>query len=205
MLFVHHPCVWDIRRAPNVFYQMDSALLNEFKRRRIAIYVLHVPLDHFGHYSTSVTLARALRIERHRPFCEYRGALAGVFGTTSCKTVAHLRAACVAAVGYDVAVYAYGTPRIANGAVAVVAGGGLEQIVLDDMINHNVRVLITGVSARTAYAAPMHAYARKNGITVIGATHYSTEKFACEAMTAYFAAAGVPAVFVPGEPLMDDL
>ncbi len=35
MLFVHHPSMEDIRRAPSPFYQMDRALLQQFKDRRI--------------------------------------------------------------------------------------------------------------------------------------------------------------------------
>jgi putative NIF3 family GTP cyclohydrolase 1 type 2 len=27
MLFVHHPSIWDVRRAPEVFYQMDKNLV----------------------------------------------------------------------------------------------------------------------------------------------------------------------------------
>jgi len=33
MLFVHHPSTWDIRKAPEVFQQMDRELLQQFKKK----------------------------------------------------------------------------------------------------------------------------------------------------------------------------
>ena len=50
-----------------------------------------------------------------------------------------------------------------------------------------------------------HRLARDHGVNVIGATHYSTEKFACMAMTGYFAKAGVPAEFLEGTWYLEDL
>ncbi|MBU1177090.1 Nif3-like dinuclear metal center hexameric protein [Patescibacteria group bacterium] len=78
MFFVHHPSIWDIRKAPEVFQQMDRELLKQFKDRRISIYNLHVPLDNYGEYSTSVSLAKALGIKPEKAFAPYFGALAGV-------------------------------------------------------------------------------------------------------------------------------
>lgn len=80
MLFVHHPSIWNIRKAPEVFQQMDNRLLQQFRDRRISIYNLHVPLDNYGEYSTSVTLAKALGVKPEKPFAPYFGSLCGVFG-----------------------------------------------------------------------------------------------------------------------------
>ena len=91
MLFVHHPSIWDIRKAPEVFQQMDRALLQKFKERRISIYNLHVPLDNFGKYSTSVTLAKALGIKPTNTFAPYFGAMVGIFGKSDCATVQDLK------------------------------------------------------------------------------------------------------------------
>lgn len=205
LLFVHHPSIWDIRRAPNIFVTMNRDLLVQLQQRRVAIYNLHVPLDHFGAYATSVTLAQALGIEQMQPFCEYMGALAGVFGTTQHTTIEALHKHFSSVIGHCTACYTYGASDIADGKIAVVAGGGLDQSVLDDMVANDVHVLITGVSAQTAYATPQHTYAQQHGITVLGGTHYSTEKFACMAMVGYFTGHGMTATFLAGEPLMEDL
>lgn len=205
LLFVHHPSIWDLRRAPQVFSQMDRDLLVAFKKQRIAIYNLHVPLDHESPYSTSITLAHALAIVPTQSFCMYHGGMAGVFGTASDTSLAQIHERFATAVGHKVSLYANGLSDIPGGVVAVVAGGGLEQAVLEDMVAHDVRVLVTGITAQTPYAAPMHAYAAQNGIALLGGTHYSTEKFACMAMVDYFMAHNIPSIFLAGEPLMEDL
>jgi hypothetical protein len=40
---------------------------------------------------------------------------------------------------------------------------------------------------------------------MIGASHYSTEKFACMRMTKYFESLGFPAEFVKDKPDMGDI
>ena len=54
MLFLHHPSIWDIRKSPNVFYQMDTAMLEKFIESNVSIYNLHVPLDNYSKYSTKI-------------------------------------------------------------------------------------------------------------------------------------------------------
>src|SRR4030042_783778 len=76
MLFVHHPKVWDITKSPSGFLEMDRGLLEKFRERRMSIFNLHVPLDNYGEYSTSSTLAKALGVTALRPFLEYYGSLA---------------------------------------------------------------------------------------------------------------------------------
>lgn len=50
-----------------------------------------------------------------------------------------------------------------------------------------------------------HRIAKESKINVVGATHYSTEKFACMAMEDYFTGLGIEAEFVEGTPCMEDL
>mgnify|MGYP000116935024 FL=1 len=50
-----------------------------------------------------------------------------------------------------------------------------------------------------------HRIAKTNGISVIGATHYSTERFACIAMAEYFQKLGPEAVFLEGTYYLNDL
>lgn len=137
MLFVHHPSIWDIRKAPEVFQQMDKELLQQFKDRRISIYNLHVPLDNYGEYSTSVTLAKALGIKPEKPFAPYFGALAGVFGKTNSATIQDLKNKFQEAVGYRVSFYNYGENNITEGTVAVVAGGGLDETIERDSTKYS--------------------------------------------------------------------
>ena len=205
LLFVHHPAIWDIRKAPAVFQQMDRKLLEEFKKRKIAIYNLHVPLDNFGPYSTSNTLAEALGIKVERACSPYFGGLAGVIGTTSCKTTAQLGKLFENAVGHPIKRYDYGKGKIANGKVVVVAGGGNEVEYLKEAFDEGVNTVITGISSRNSHSEKEHSYEDKHGINVLGGTHYSTERFACEKMCNYFDKLGLKSEFVSGVPVMEDM
>lgn len=205
MLFVHHPKIWDIRQSPDVFQEMSRELLEQFKEKEISIYNLHVPLDNFGEYSTSVTLAKSLNIRIEKPFAPYFGALAGVIGKTDCLTVQDLQNKFAAIVSHDVSLYNYGDGKIENGKVAVVAGGGNDLGILKEMVEKEVKVLITGITARNDHSQAAHDFAEENGVNILGGTHYSTEKFACQAMVNYFEKQGLAAEFIAEEPVMEDL
>jgi putative NIF3 family GTP cyclohydrolase 1 type 2 len=204
LLFVHHPAAWDIRRAPEVFQAMDRRLLEEFKERRIAIYNLHVPLDNYGPYSTSVRLAEAVGIRPEKAFGEYHGALAGVLGRTDYKTITELKVRFEQAVGHKVVLYAYGDDDIKGELVAVTAGGGLNETI-EAIVGAGAKVLVTGITAKSDHSRAAHRLAERNGVSLLGGTHYSTEKFACQALVGYFSDLGVPAEFVSDDPVREDM
>lgn len=204
MLFVHHPSIWDSRR-PSPFYQMDRSLLEKFKENGISIYNLHVPLDNFSEYSTSKTLADALDIQIEKPFAVYRGALCGVIGKTDCRSIEELHNKFSKALGHNTSLYLYGDTNIKDGRIAIVAGGGNNLDTISDMIDNNVDVLITGISANNEDYSDIHSLEQKNRINVLGGTHYSTEKFACQKMCRYFERLGLASTFIEGEPVYEDM
>ena len=104
LLFIHHPQDWDITKT-EVFRQMDTSLLRQFKERKISIYNLHVPLDNFGKYSVSVSFAKALGAEIEKPFGPYHGGLGGVLRRTSFLTVADLSRHFTATLGHRTSLY----------------------------------------------------------------------------------------------------
>jgi putative NIF3 family GTP cyclohydrolase 1 type 2 len=205
MLFLHHPSTWNLKNAPPLFQQMDRGLLGEFKERRISIFNLHHPLDNYGEYSTSVSLARVLGTEPDKSFGLYAGALCGVFGKTECKDVQALSEKFTTAMGHRTALYKYGTDEIRNQLIAVVAGGGNETFLLEEIFAEGVNTFVTGVSVKAEFSKSPHEYAEKNGINILGGTHYSTEKPACQAMCGYFEKLGLPAEFIEGEAILEDL
>jgi len=178
MLYLHHAATWDIRQSPT-FQQMDRGLLGEFRDRKISVFVHHLPLDNYGEYSTSRTLAEAIGLKPEKAFCRETGATYGVIGSGTIRSVLELQEAFAGAVGHRASLYPYGDSGIPGGRVAVVAGGG-----------HTVSVL------RDVMA---------EGVNVLGGTHYSTEAPACRAMCRYFAGLGLPARFVPDDPVLEDL
>jgi putative NIF3 family GTP cyclohydrolase 1 type 2 len=205
MLFVHHPSIWDIRKSPNVFQEMDRDLLKQFQAKKIAIYNLHVPLDNFGEYSTSVSLAKALEIRPEKPFAPYFGALCGILGKSGCNTIQELKARLESAIGHEARLYKYGDDDIKNGTVAVVAGGGNDVEILEETAKAGVNTFVTGITAKNDHSKKAHEYAERNGINILGGTHYSTEKFACIAMCEYFRKIGLPSEFIEDEPVMEDM
>jgi putative NIF3 family GTP cyclohydrolase 1 type 2 len=204
LLFLHHPSIWDIRRT-KPFYQMKRELLEKLKANRISIYNLHVPLDNFSKYSTSKTLADALDIVVEKPFAYYRGGLCGVIGTTECGTLEELKEKYSKALGHEASLYLYGKSRIEDGRVAVVAGGGNNKDTVSEMLENNVKVLISGITVNNEDYSQVHKLELENGISVLGGTHYSTEKFACIKMCAYFEKLGLPSTFIEGTPINEDM
>lgn len=204
MLFLHHPSIWDIRRL-KPFYQMDKELINKFKENKISIYNLHVPLDNFSEYSTSKTLADVLYIEIEKPFKEYCGTLSGVIGKTKCKSVEELHDRFSKALGHNTSLYLYGNNNIKDGRVAIVAGGGNNIATVSEMIENKVDVLITGISVNNKNYLEVHDLEQKNHINILGGTHYSTEKFACQKMCTYFERFGLVSTFIEGEPVYQDM
>lgn len=205
MLFVHHPSIWDIRKAPEVFQQMNRELLQQFKDRRISIYNLHVPLDNFSEYSTSVTLAKALGIKPKKPFAPYFGSLCGIFGKTTSAKVQDLKKRFQDAVGHEVSLYNYGDNEIKDGTVAIIAGGGNDIDMLEEIAKAEVNIFVTGITAKNDHSRKAHEFAEKHRINVLGGTHYSTERFACISMIDYFEKIGFPSEFIEDEPVMEDM
>lgn len=204
MLFVHHPSIWDIRKSPT-FYQMDKNLLNKFKENRISIYNLHTPLDSYSEYSTSKTLADALDIEIEKPFAHYYGTLSGVIGKTKYKTINELQNAFSKVLGHDSKLYPYGESIIKDGRVAIIAGGGNAKNFISEILDANINTFVTGITAYNNHSKETHDFEKENKINILGGSHYSTEKFACERICDYFEKLGIPATFIAGEPTLEDM
>ncbi len=205
MLFVHHPLIWDIRKAPEVFQQIDRELLQKFREKRISIYALHVPLDNFGEYSTSVSLAEALGIVPEKPFAPYFGALCGVFGKTETSNLQDLRKKFQSAAGHNISLYNYSSSEITGRKAAVIGGGGNSIDFLREISENKVSVLLTGIAAKNSHSAEAHRFAEEHKISILGGTHYSTEKFACIRITEYFRRLGLASEFIEDIPVMEDM
>ena len=205
MLFVHHPSNWDLAKAPPGFHLMNIPQLEAFRNQHISIYNLHVPLDNFSEYSTSATLAKALGLTELKPFYLYYGSLACVYGKTNLKTVHEMQDKFAAMLGHKASLYLCGSPEISNGIVAVAAGGGNIADLHKQLAKDSVNLLVTGITVENEHSKTAHDKARENKINLLGGTHYSTEKPACQAMRGYFQKLGLPSEFIEGEAGMGDL
>lgn len=203
MLFVHHPALWDVRRE-KAFEPMNKSLLKKFKDRNISVYNLHHPLDNRSEYSTSTTLAKKLSIEPIGGFAEYEGAICGIIGRNDFSNVEELKKEFESIIGHKASLYNYGSSEL-KGKIGIVAGGGNQKQILEELFELGMKSLVTGLTLKNEHSKEAHKYAKEKGINLFGGTHYSTEKFACKAMCDYFEKIGVESEFVPGEPVMEDL
>jgi len=206
LLFLHHPLAWDLSKDSSVaFYQINTDLLMKLKERRVSLFNFHLLLDNYGDYATSKSLADALGIKIERPFAVYCGAMTGVIGTTDCKDVHELTEKYAKVVGHKTKLYQYGESDIINNRIGVVAGGGNDEGVINELIANGINVLISGLSLNNSYSSATHQLEEANKINLIGGTHYSSEKFACMAMCSYFAKLGLPSEFIEDSPCLEDL
>jgi len=205
MLFVHHPMIWDIRKAPKVFQNMDKKQLQEFKKRKISVYNLHVPLDNYGEYSTSGNLAKKLNLEIIKSFVPYFGSLCGVIAKSKEKTIFEIKDKFEKILGHKAVLYNYGDKSIKNNKVAIIAGGGNDLEMLKEIMKEGINLFITGISVKNDHSKKAHEFAEKNKINVLGGTHYSTEKFACINICNYFKNFGLNASFIEDDPVFEDM
>ncbi len=205
LLVTHHPMVWDIRKAPQIFTDINLKFLPILKERQISIYTIHVPLDKNGKYSTTTNLAKALEIAPEGEFYEYFGVKVGIYGKTEVKTPEELAEKLRAVVGHKVKLWKYGSNKIKDNNVALVAGGGNEIEIVQEIIDLGINTYITGITLLNEYSKPIHAFEENQKINLIGGTHYSTEKFACIALCDYFKKITLSCEFIEDIPILEDL
>jgi putative NIF3 family GTP cyclohydrolase 1 type 2 len=204
LLITHHPMVWDITN-PKVFLDINPKLLPKLKQQRVSIYTIHVPLDKNGDYSTTVSLAKALDIAPKGEFYEYFGVKVGIYGKTDLKTPEELAHKFSTIVGHETKLWKYGSDEILDQNVALIAGGGNEIDIIQEVVDLRINTYVTGVTLLNDYSQNVHEFEKEKGINVIGGTHYSTEKFACMALCKYFKEIGLYCEFINDKPLLEDL
>ena len=208
LLFSHHAMCYDPTIKGFPFYDIPENFLLKLKQQRISFYVLHAPLDRNGEYSTSVNLAKNLSLEIIDEFCEYEGIKCGVICKTNIKTAIELSEYVRSIADHEVKLSSYGDDLIHGGRVAVAAGGGSVGFVAKELSELGINMYITGCTRIVPSVEPImefHKITRENKINVIGATHYTTEKYACMAMVRYFEKSGIQAEFLEGKYYLEDL
>jgi putative NIF3 family GTP cyclohydrolase 1 type 2 len=208
LLFSHHAMCYDPTIEGLPFYDIPEDHLSKLKHKRISLYVLHAPLDKNGEYSTSVSLAKNLNLEIISEFCEYEGFKCGVICKTDKKTATELTEYVMSIAGHEVKLTRNGNDVIYDNLVAVVAGGGSVGFAAREVCELGINMYITGCTRRGLSVEPVmefHRITEEKEINVIGATHYTTKKYACIAMVRYFEKLEVQAEFLEGKYYLEDL
>ena len=205
MIFLHHPLVWEISGPGNAFHPINVELLKRLQKNSISLFNFHLPLDNFGEYATTKTLADALDIKIEKPYNMHNGAVCGIIGVTDCKNVHELNEKYSQVLGHRTKLYQYGEAEIVDGRVSLCAGGGNDISIVKDLIEADVHVHITGLSIENPYTTESHRLEKEHGINLLGGTHYSSEKFACMAICKYFNKLGLQSEFAEDVPCLEDL
>ena len=208
LIFTHHPSTWDTKVDGFPFKDMNKDLFAKLKERKISLYCLHVPLDANGEYSTTVNYARKIGISYDEDFAKYHGVQVGVIGKAGLDTFQELIDRVRRTVGHSIKYLKYGSNNIANQKIAVVAGGGNDLDVMKELLERGIKTFVTGVVSVIGGYPPAIEFdrlARENKINLIGATHYSSEKFACIKMLEYFETLDIEASFIGDKPDFGDI
>lgn len=204
LLFTHHPGPQrGIGKSCESFTEDDFAFLRE---RNISHFNYHLPLDHRNPYSPSVSLAKKIGAVPYQNFFEEGGAVMGLFCTGQWKTDAQVLSAVEQAVGHSCKLYSYGGALLQDGKIAISAGGAEGTDIYNEMAEAGVKLFITGVGSKNVdWFAPSHQAAEKQGISILAAGHYSTEKFALIDMCRFFEERGLTAKYIEEIPQLTDL
>jgi putative NIF3 family GTP cyclohydrolase 1 type 2 len=208
LLFCHHAMGYDPTLEGFPFYNIPAGYLKKLKERRISFYVMHIPLDINGTYSTSVNLAKELQLQITGDFCEYLGCKVGVICESLFTKLEDFALHVRNIIGHEIKIRQHGNEIIDDKTVGVAAGGGCIDFVAQELAALGINTFLTGCTRPIPTFEPnmeFHRIAKENRINLVGATHYSTEKFACMAMEKYFTKLGIEAEFIEGTPCMEDL
>ena len=208
LLFSHHAMGYNPTIKGFPFYDIPEDFLYRLRDHRISFYMLHLPLDKNGEYSTSVSFAKNLQLEIIDEFCEFNGHKCGVICKTGINTTPELAEHVRSIVCHQVKLIRNGDDVIHDGRVAIAAGGGSVGFAAKEIAELGINMYITGCTRKVPFVETIeefHRIAEESKINVIGATHYSTEKYACMAMVSYFEKFGIPAEFLAGRYYLEDL
>ena len=103
-------------------------------------------------------------------------------------------------------VYPYGDEQLMGGNIALMGGGASNPNIYAELREKGVNLFLTGITwPEIPWVARNHAAAKEHGVTLVGGTHYSTEKFAPLEMVKFFEGLGLACEFIPETPRLQEL
>jgi putative NIF3 family GTP cyclohydrolase 1 type 2 len=196
VLITHHPMDCNLQ-TKEVWSFPDADAIRFLRKAGIGLYALHTPLDRDGPCGTGRTFAEAIGIQVAGTFFPYEGHDAGLYGSTAAKDLRSLALLVESAVGHAVMAHRYCADALSR--VGVV-GGGINISTIEQAAVLGINVIVTGISVINEHSAAAHRRAKDLGISWIGATHYSSERFGCEKLAVWLRGMGMPAFFCQGRP-----
>jgi dinuclear metal center YbgI/SA1388 family protein len=164
MVFVHHGLFWgEPLRLSGGHRERVKFLLDH----NIALYAVHLPLDHHPTLGNNGALAELLGIENPEPFGLYHGKKIGYKGKLKKPLSIDEAVIRITFMGRPpLGVYPFGKDESLS--CAVISGGASHEAF--QAIDEGVDLYVTGESSHTVYHHALEA-----GLNLIAGGHYSTE------------------------------
>lgn len=206
LLFSEHPL--DFADEPG-FLPLARESFERMRDLGIAFYHAHAPLDMHPEISPSRLVAEGVGLERLEEFFPIASGIPGgaAIAGESSLSLEGLAEALRAFLGEEIKVHVLTRPRQQAGRVVVVAGGGADRSMLEAALERGCQTFVTGNAATNCVLEIVQREVRafreladEEGVALIDAMHYGTEKPPQLAMVGWFRRLGLPAEFVPDGP-----
>lgn len=183
-LLVHHGLYWSgLRPFTGAFYRK----IRKAMEGDLAIYSLHLPLDHFTEVGNSRLLAQAIGLSSISAFADWKGLSLGAAGEWDGDLTSLSHAVSLAVGGGVQTVAGRGQD---TGKVCVVSGGSGDD--LENLARQGAQTLIVGEGAHWTVLL-----AEELRVNLLYAGHYATETFGVRALGQELSALwGLPCRFV---------
>ena len=163
-LFVHHGLFWG---APLALKGPHRERIRYLLDNNIALYAVHLPLDHHPHLGNNAALAELLGIEAPEPFGMYHGKKIGYKGKLKKPLTLDEAVKAINYMNYlPLGVYPFG--KKINETCAVISGGASSEAF--QALEEGVDLYVSGEIGHSVYHPAL-----EGKLNLIAGGHYSTE------------------------------
>ena len=205
LLFTHHP-VSQKKDLTKDSPPLSEALVARLRESSISVFNYHIPLDRVSPWSPGTNLAKAMGLKPYQEFYEQNQVRMGLLCHTPFATQRAFAKAAEETLGHRVKLYAYGEDALPGGRIALMGGGASNPDIYAWLKEQGINLFFTGMSSPSIpWCARNHAAAKAAGVSILGGTHYSTEKYAVMEMVKFFEGLGLESEFLPETPNFEEL
>ena len=205
LLFTHHP-VPQKKDLTQDSPPPSQQLVERLRKNHISVFNYHIPLDRVSPWSPGTNLAKAMGLTPYQEFYEQNQVRMGLLCHTPYETQTQFAEAAEKVLGHGVKLYRYGEEQLPGGKIALMGGGASNSAVYAWLREQGINLFFTGMSSPSIpWCAKNHQEAEAAGVSILGGTHYSTEKFAVMEMVKFFEGLGLESEFLPETPNFEEL
>jgi len=205
LIFTHHH--FDYYEDEKGLQAIRPEQIEKLIKANHSLYVAHAPLDTHEKYGTSIALAKICGISIEKLFFNYFGAPTALFGRI--QRTSFEKFACSVQENLSRPILTLHKHEDYIEKIGVVAGGGDMVEILQEVYDNNCDTLLTG-TVEHRWDIPFiqegnkkfHELNKKLKISLIGGTHYGTERPAMISVNQLFEKIGVESEFIEDKRLL---